>query len=139
MAPLHSAGEGLEPDVVRAAVAAKGDELPRLVDLAPLLHGLVRRLHAGHRRARVLKRVVDKAVLPRRIGVHERGHLQAAGGGADHRVILRVQRAQHRPHRDGGAAARAHSVAAAEAVFLLQFFFQIVAHLFLPPYSRTSR
>ncbi|CAN4039123.1 triose-phosphate isomerase, partial [Dysosmobacter welbionis] len=68
------------------------------------------------------------AVLPRRVGVHEGGDLQAAGGGAHHRLVLRVQGTQHRPHRDGRAAARAHSVAAGQAVLFHQVFFQTICH-----------
>lgn len=137
--PLHGAGEGLKPDVVRAVVTAECDELPRLVYLAPLFHDLVRRLCAEHRCAHVLKRVMDEAVLSRDIGVHKRGHLQAVGGGAGHRVVLRVQRAQHRADGDGRSAAGAHSVTAVEASFLLQFLFQIVAHDCSPCFSHTSR
>ena len=139
VATLHGAGQALEADVVGAAVAAEGDELVGVIQLAPLLHGPVRRLHAGQGGCRVLEGVVDEAVLPRRVGIHEGGHLQAAGGGAHHRLVLRVQGPQHRPHRDGRAAARAHSVAAGQAVLFHQILFQTICHDCFPPYSRTSR
>ncbi|CAN4008624.1 TVP38/TMEM64 family membrane protein, partial [Dysosmobacter welbionis] len=90
VAALHGAGQALEADVVGAAVAAEGDELVRIIQLAPLLHRPVCRLHAGDRGRRIFKGVVDEAVLPRRVGVHEGGDLQAAGGGAHHRLVLRV-------------------------------------------------
>ena len=128
MAPLHGAGQALEADVVGAAVAAEGDELVGVIQLAPLLHGPVRLLHAGQGGCRVLEGVVDEAVLPRRVGIHEGGDFQAAGGGAHHRLVLRVQGTQHRPHRDGRAAARAHSVAAGQAVLFHQIFFQTICH-----------
>ena len=140
VSPLHRSAEALEADVVGSAVSAEGDEFVRRVDLAPLFHGVVSRLDAGQGCRRVLEGVVDEAVLIGRIGVHEGGDLQAAGGGADHRVVLRLQRPQHGPHGDGAAAARAHSVTAGKAVFLHDIFFQIIGHVdCLPPYSRTSR
>ncbi len=37
VAPLHGAGEGLEANIIGAAITAEGDELPRLIQLAPLL------------------------------------------------------------------------------------------------------
>ena len=41
MATLHGAGQRLEADVIGAAVAAEGDELVGIVDLALTLQGVV--------------------------------------------------------------------------------------------------
>ena len=128
VAPLHGAGEALKADVVGAAVAAEGDEFIAVVQLAPLFHGLVGGLHPGEGGGGVGEGVVDEAVLPGSVGVHEGGYLQAAGGGADNGLVLRLQCPQHGADGDGGAASGAHPVSGGEAVLLHDVLFQTVAH-----------
>ena len=96
VAPLHGPGQGLEADVVGAAVAADGEEFEVVPDLAPLLEGLVGRLHAPAGGGGVLEGGVDVAVLPGGVGVEEGGDLQAvflAAGkaGVSHKSIFLPQ------------------------------------------------
>ncbi len=99
VAALHRAGEGLEADVVGAAVAAEGDELDVLLgDLSLADQAPVGSFDAADGRGGVLEGVVDPGHAPGGVGIDGRRHLQAAGGvGDDHRI---VNRRQHLPHDD---------------------------------------
>ena len=112
VAALHGAGERLQADVVGAAVAAEGDELDPLLELAALVEGAERGLDAGERRRGVLEVGVDVAALPGGVGVARRRHLEAAGGAGDDVVALHL--AEHLVHDHRGAAAAAEAVAAGE-------------------------
>ncbi len=112
VAALHGAGERLQADVVGAAVAAEGDELDAVLELAALVQGAEGGLDAGERRRGVLEVGVDVAALPGGVGVARRRHLQAAGGAGDDVVALDL--AQHLVDDDRGAAAAAEAVAAGE-------------------------
>ena len=114
VATLHGAGERLQADVVGAAVAAEGDELDVLVDLALLLERAVGGLDAAERRGGVLEGGVDVAAGPRGVRVDRRRDLQAAGRRAHHDRVVGTH--QHLTHDDGGTAAGAHAMAAGELV-----------------------
>ena len=112
VAALHGAGERLEADVVGAAVAAEGDELDALLELAALAQGTKGGLDAGERRGGVLEVGVDVAALPGGVRVARAGHLEAAGRAGDH--VVAVDLREDLVHDDGGAAAAAEAVAAGE-------------------------
>ena len=116
VAALHGARERLQADVVGAAVAAEGDELDVLVDLALLLEGAEGGLDAAERGGGVLEGGVDEAALPRGVRVDRGRHLEAAGGGAHDDRVGGAH--EHLPDDDGRAAAGAHAVAAGELAAL---------------------
>ena len=116
VAALHGAGERLQADVVGAAVAAEGDELDVLLDLALLLERAEGGLDAAERGGGVLEGGVDVAALPRGVGVDRRRDLEAAGRGADDDRVGRAH--EDLADDDRRAAAGAHAVAAGQLAAL---------------------
>ena len=122
VAPLHSAGQGLKPDVISTAVAAEGDKFKIFLHLTPLLQGLVCRFYAGQGSRRVFKSGMNIAVFISGVWIHKGGNLQAAGGVCYYCLVFRFQRPQDAPHSDSRSAARAEPVAACQPFFLFYFF-----------------
>ena len=133
VAALHRAGERLEADVVGAAVAADGEELVGIVDLALALEDIVSRLDAAAGRRRILEGRMDVAVLPCGVRIQEGGNLEAAGRVADDRLVALVERAHHAAADQTCAAACAQTVAADETLRLGKFNF----HDYMP-FQNTS-
>ncbi len=135
MAALHGAGQRLEADVIGTAVAADGQDLEVVLDLALLLHDLVGALHTGGHSGGVLESGVDVAVIPCGEGVLEGGDLQAGGGVADDCLVSGLHGAHHGAAGDARAAAGAETVTGLETLGLAHLFFQIVSHITAHPLS----
>ena len=125
---LHRTGERLEADVVGAAVAADGEELVGVIQLALAFEHIVSRLDAAAGRGRVLEGRVDIGILPRGVGIQEGRNLQTRGRVAHDCLVALVERAQHAAAHQARAAARAQAVSADKALGLGEFFLVIVSH-----------
>ena len=121
VAPFQGAGEGLEADVIGAAVAADGQDFEVVLDFALPFQHLIGALHPGRHCRGVLEGGVDIAVHPGGVGVLEGGDLQAGGGVADDGLVLRVQGTHHGPAGDARAAAGAQPVPGLKALRLASF------------------
>ena len=128
MASLHGAGQGLQSDVVGAAVAAEGDELVGVVDFTLALQYAVSGFHAAAGSCGIFKGGVDVAVLPSGIRIHERRNFQTSCSVGDHGFVFGVQGAEHGAHGNAAAAAGTQTVAGGEALRLTQFLFEIIRH-----------
>ena len=113
---LHGARERLEADVEGAAVAGPGDD--RRFRVALHVQGGP---HAAGRGPARLEGGVDDGDLQRRrrVGPGDDG---PAAGRHDHHHLL-AEGLQHKPHGDGGAAARAADVAGIHEFLFGQFNF----------------
>ena len=138
MVALHRPGEGLETDVVGAAVAAEGDKFVRVGDLPFFLQHTVGRLHAAQGRPGVFKGVMDVAVLPGCVRVHESRNLHTARGIPDHCPVALVESAQDIPGRDRAAAACTHPVSGSQTLRFAHCLFKIKGHDLIPVLSTLS-
>src|SRR5690554_1610247 len=122
VAAFHGAGERLQPDVVGAPVAPKGNE-PDLFIIFPLfLQGSIRSLNPTDCRRRILEGIMNERDLPGGIGEKGGGYFQATGGTADYYRMFRRQ--QDLTNDDWRSTTGTSPVSSGEKVFSGCQFFQ---------------
>jgi len=133
VAALHRARERLQPDIVRAAVAAHRYEAILGVELTFAFEDAVCGLDAGDCGRDVFERVVYERVSPRGEWIDCRDDFHAAGRKAGHEVSVGGQ--GDLPHRDSRRATCARAMPGAEHVlFLRKFFYR--CHLSIPKFQK---